>query len=120
MKRAVVLRGLQLKKQACIGKVSEEFLSEWKNCLKRTELELLTLLKAEVCRKEVTLLKWQQRMASLELEEDQHVVEVVKEWLERSAEELRAKLMEQRQRKMCGFLGGILEQVNSSESLMLL
>ena len=88
LKRAVVPGGLRLEKQACIGEVSEEFLSEWKNCLKITELELLTLLKAEVCRKkEDMLLKWQRRMASLELEEDECVVEVVKERLERSAEE---------------------------------
>ena len=45
------------------------------------------------------LLKWQRRMASLELEEDRRVVEVVKERLERSAEELRAELTERRRRK---------------------
>ena len=64
--------------------------------MKRTELESLNLLKTKVCRKEGMLLKWQQRMVSLELEEDQCVVEVVKEQLERSAEKLRVELTEQR------------------------
>ena len=56
------------------------------------------------------LSKWQQRMVSLELEEDQRVVEAVKERLEKSAEELKVELTERRRRKMCGFLGGERER----------
>ena len=47
----VVPKGLQLKKAACIGDVSAEFVRHWKDTLGKAEFELVRLLRDEVKRK---------------------------------------------------------------------
>ena len=107
----MVPKGLQLKKSACIGDVSAEFLRNWKDTLGKAEFELIRLLRAEVKRKRDEKLKqWDAKWVSLNAEFDKHVVTSLKERLKREETRTKEKLADRRRKKMDGLKDGLRQQ----------
>ena len=97
----MVPKGLPLKKVSCIAEVSTTFLTEWNKHLQETKLKLIGLLRTEVKHKREEMLGfWEQRMQSLDLEEEEHVVVMMKEKLANEEKKVRMELATRRRRKM--------------------